>query len=63
LQPEQVAQRSADKITIISASKITQLGVFRSSHSSKAKSRQVKTTIKETKFFVFLIKTMQVKIK
>jgi hypothetical protein len=33
-----------------------------STHSSKAKSGQVKTTIKETNFFVFLIKTMQVKI-
>jgi hypothetical protein len=33
-----------------------------STHSSKAKSRQVKKTKKETIFFVFFDKTMQAKI-
>jgi hypothetical protein len=47
--------RSADKITIIRTSKITQLGVLRSSHSSKTKSRQVKKTTKDSNFFGFLI--------
>jgi hypothetical protein len=34
-----------------------------STHSSKAKSRQVKTTIKDTNFWCVFNKTMQVKIK
>jgi hypothetical protein len=45
---------SVDKIIVICASKITQLSVLRSTHSSKAKSRQAKiTTIKELFFCIF----------
>jgi hypothetical protein len=55
--------RSADKIIVVGASKITQVGVLRSTHSSKTKSRQVKiTTIKEL-FFCIFDKKMQEKIK
>jgi hypothetical protein len=53
---------SADKIIIFGASKVTQLGVFRSTHSSKTKSKQVKATIKELIFCIF-DKKMQAKIK
>jgi hypothetical protein len=55
--------RSADKIVVIGASKITQLGVLKSTYSSKAKSRQVKTTIKELIFFCIFDKMMQAKYK
>jgi hypothetical protein len=49
--------RSADEIMVVCASKVTQLDVLRSTHSSKTKSRQAKiTTIKELIFFVFSIK-------
>jgi hypothetical protein len=46
--------RSADKIIVVGASKITQLGVLRSTYSNKIKSRQVKiTTINELFFCIF----------
>jgi hypothetical protein len=46
--------RGADKIIVVGASKITQLGVLTSTHSSKTKSRQAKiTTIKELFFCIF----------
>jgi thermostable 8-oxoguanine DNA glycosylase len=55
--------RSADKIIVFGASKITQLGVLRSTHFRKNKSRQVKiTTIKEL-FFCLFDKKMQAKNK
>jgi hypothetical protein len=49
-----LCNRSADEIIVVGASKITQLGVLRSTHSSKTKSRQVKIiTIKELFFLYF----------
>jgi hypothetical protein len=45
---------SADNIIVVCASKVTQLGVLRSTHSSKTKSRQANiTTIKELFFCIF----------
>jgi hypothetical protein len=55
--------RSADKIIVFGASKITQLSVLRSTHSSKTKSEQVKATIRELIFLIFFDKMMQVKNK
>jgi hypothetical protein len=46
--------RSADKIIVFGASKITQLGVLLSTHSSKTKNKQVKVaTIRELFFLNF----------
>jgi hypothetical protein len=47
----------------MSASKITQLGVLRSTHSSKTKSKQVKNNNYKGTFFCIFDKKMQAKIK
>jgi hypothetical protein len=54
--------RSADKIIVFGAYKVTQFGVLRSTHSSKTKSKQVKATIKKL-FFCIFDKKMQAKVK
>src|SRR3954465_15997318 len=54
------SNRCADKIIIVGASKVTQLGVLSRRYSSKARTKQLKQVLKSRLFFcVFYIRSKQ----
>jgi hypothetical protein len=53
MYPDVHLHRSADEIIVVCASKVTQLGVLRSTHFSKTKSRQAKNNYVGTNFLYF----------